>query len=97
MKLSKLLLLTLVTAGLTFGVTARAREAKGEETIDLNSLPATVQTAIKDKTAGAEIVRVKREDDADGKWNYEVLIKKEGKETEWEFNPKGKFVREHKQ
>ncbi|HEU0209094.1 MAG TPA: PepSY domain-containing protein [Candidatus Udaeobacter sp.] len=96
MKRSNLLVIALVSAGLSLGVTAQAHEAMGEA-VDMNSLPAAVQKAIKDKTAGGEIVRVKREDDPNGKWNYEVLIKKDGKETEFEFDPSGKFLKQHKE
>jgi hypothetical protein len=95
MKRSNLLVIALVSAGLSFGMIARAHEAKGEA-VDFSSLPAAVQQAIKDKTAGGEIVRVKREDDANGKWNYEVVVKKDGKESELEFDPNGKFLKKHK-
>lgn len=95
MKTSKLLVVALVSAGLSIGVTARAHDANGE-VVDLKSLPAAVQSAIKDKAAGGEVVRVKREDDPNGKWNYEVLIKKDGKETQLEFDPSGKFLKTHK-
>jgi uncharacterized membrane protein YkoI len=96
MKTSKLLLVALVSAGISLGQTAKGHEANGE-VVDLNSLPATVQSAIKDKASGGEVVRVKREDDANGKWNYEVLIKKDGKETEFEFDPSGKLLKSHKE
>lgn len=49
--------------------------------VSLNSLPAAVQETIKDKAAGGEIVQVKREDDANGKWNYEVVVRTNGKES----------------
>jgi hypothetical protein len=45
--------------------------------------------------AGGEIVEVKREDDRDGKWNYEAVVKKEGKELMFEVAPDGKFVKKH--
>jgi uncharacterized membrane protein YkoI len=42
-----------------------------------------------------KIVRVQREDDKSGKWNYEVVVKTDGKEWGFEVDPKGKFVKKH--
>jgi len=56
---------------------------------------AVVQKTVKEKAAGGEIVEVKREDDRDGKWNYEAVVKKEGKELMFEVAPDGKFVKKH--
>ena len=56
---------------------------------------AAVQQTIKGKAAGGEIVRIKREDDANGKWNHEVVVKTNGKESGFEVDPNGKFVRQH--
>ena len=61
----------------------------------MKSLPADVQQTIKEKAAGGEIVKVLREDDPDGKWNYEVFVKTSGKEAGFEIDPNGKFLREH--
>ena len=36
-----------------------------------------------------------REDDPDGKWNYEVLAKENGKESKFEVDPNGNFVKQH--
>jgi hypothetical protein len=36
-----------------------------------------------------------REDDSDGRWNYEVMVKSEGKEMAFEVAPNGDFVRKH--
>jgi hypothetical protein len=38
---------------------------------------------------------VKREDDADGRWNYEVVARTNGKEWGFEVDPNGKFVKKH--
>jgi uncharacterized membrane protein YkoI len=38
---------------------------------------------------------VRREDDANGKWNYEVVVKENGKESGFEVDPRGKFLRQH--
>jgi hypothetical protein len=36
-----------------------------------------------------------REDDPDGKWNYEVFVKANGKESGFEVDPNGNFVKSH--
>ena len=42
-----------------------------------------------------EIVGVRREDDANGKWNYEVVVRTNGKEWGFEVDPNGKFLKKH--
>lgn len=94
MKTRSLLVAAVVSAALTLGVSAQAGEHKGE-TVELKSLPAEVQKTINEKAAGGQIVKVQREDDKDGKWNYEVIVKSDGKEWGFEVDPKGKFVKKH--
>ena len=94
MKTKNLIVGAIVSAGLAFGVSAHAGEHNGE-TVDQKSLPAAVQKTIEEKAAGGEVVRVLREDDKDGKWNYEVVVKSNGKEWGFEVDPKGKFVKKH--
>jgi uncharacterized membrane protein YkoI len=94
MKIRNLILTAAVGAGLMFGLSAQAGEHKGE-VVDQKTLSAAVQKTIKEKAAGGEIVRVQREDDKDGKWNYEVIVKTDGKEWGFEVDPKGKFVKKH--
>ncbi|HEV2840243.1 MAG TPA: PepSY domain-containing protein [Chthoniobacterales bacterium] len=94
MKMKHLLLTAAVSAGLMFGVSAQGGEHKGE-VVDQKTLPAAVQKTITEKAAGGEIVRVQREDDKDGKWNYEVIVKTDGKEWGFEVDPNGKFVKKH--
>ena len=94
MKTTNLLLAAVVSAGLAFGVTAWAAEAKSEM-VDLKTLPAAVQKTINEKAAGGKIVKVQREDDKTGKWNYEVVVKTDGKEWGFEVDPNGKFVKKH--
>lgn len=94
MKIKNLLLATAVSAGLMFGLSAVAGEHKGE-IVDQKTLPAAVQKTITEKAAGGEIVRVQREDDKNGKWNYEVIVKTDGKEWGFEVDPNGKFVKKH--
>jgi len=36
-----------------------------------------------------------REDDANGKWNYEVVVRTNGKKSAFEVDPNGKFLKEH--
>jgi uncharacterized membrane protein YkoI len=94
MKTTRLLLAAVLGSGLAFGVSAQAKEQMGEM-VELNSLPVAVQQTIKEKVAGGEILRVKREDDSNGKWNYEVVVKTSGKEWGFEVDPRGKFLRKH--
>ena len=93
-KTTRGLLAAVIGAGLAFGVSAQAKEQMGEM-VELKSLPAAVQQTINEKAAGGEIVRVKREDDANGKWNYEVVVKTNGKEWGFEVDRNGKFLKKH--
>ena len=79
---------------MAFGLAAQAGQHKGE-TVDMKTLPTAVQKTITEKAAGGKIVRVEREDDKNGKWNYEVLVKTDGKEWGFEVNPDGKYVKKH--
>jgi uncharacterized membrane protein YkoI len=90
MKTMKLLLAAVVSAVLAFGMAAQA-----SETVDMKTLPAAVQKTITEKAAGGEIVQVGREDDKNGKWNYEVVVKTDGKEWGFEVDPSGKYVKKH--
>jgi uncharacterized membrane protein YkoI len=38
---------------------------------------------------------VQREDDKNGKWNYEVIVKTDGKEWGFEVDPNGKYLKMH--
>jgi len=86
-------LAALVSAGVALTATAQMTRQPGEE-VDLTSLPASVQQTIKQKAAGGEVIRVKREDDANGKWNYEVVVQTNGKESGFEVDPNGKILQE---
>ena len=94
MKTTKLALVAMIGAGLAFSTAAQAKEQKSEM-VDMKSLPAAVQKTISEKAAGGEIVRIQREDDSNGKWNYEVVAKTNGKEWKFEVDPNGKFVKKH--
>jgi uncharacterized membrane protein YkoI len=88
-------LAALINAALAFSVAAQAKEPVAGEMVQVQSLPANVQQTIKDKAAGGEIVRVKREDDSNGKWYYEATVKTNGKQWHFEVDPSGKFVEKH--
>ena len=88
------MLTAMVGVGLACSAIAQLKEQPGE-VVELRSLPASVQQTINQKAAGGEIVQVKREDDANGKWNYEVVVKTNGKESGFEVDPNGKLLRQH--
>jgi uncharacterized membrane protein YkoI len=94
MKTTKAVLAIAISVGLTLGVAAESGKHPGEK-VDLKSLPAAVQNTIKEKAAGGSVVKVMREDDPDGKWNYEVFVKASGKESKFEVDPNGNFVKQH--
>jgi uncharacterized membrane protein YkoI len=94
MKTAKALLAIGIGVGLTLGAAAEPGKHPGEK-VDLKSLPESVQKTINEKAAGGQIVKVVREDDPDGKWNYEVFVKANGKESLFEVDPNGNFVKQH--
>ena len=94
MKTTKAVLAMAISVGLTLGAAAEPGKHPGEK-VDLKTLPASVQKTVNDKAAGGQVVKVLREDDPDGKWNYEVFVKANGKESGFEIDPNGKFVRQH--
>jgi hypothetical protein len=94
MNTTKAVLAIAIGVGLILGAAAQPGKHPGEK-VDLKSLPASVQNTINQKAAGGSIVHVIREDDPDGKWNYEVVVKANGKESGFEVDPNGKFVKEH--
>ena len=94
MKTTKAVLAVAIGVGLTLGAAAQPGKHPGEK-VDLKSLPATVQETIKEKAAGGDIVKVLREDDPDGRWNYEVLVNANGKESGFEVDPNGTFLKQH--
>jgi uncharacterized membrane protein YkoI len=94
MQTTKALLIMAIGVGLTFGAAAQTGKHPGEK-VDLKSLPAAVQQTIKEKAAGGKVSKVVREDDPDGKWNYEVFVTANGKESGFEVDPNGQFVKNH--
>jgi uncharacterized membrane protein YkoI len=94
MKTMNLLLTAVVGAALTLGSIAWAGENRSEA-VELKTLPTPVQKTIAERAAGGKIVRVQREDDKNGRWNYEVVVNTEGKEWGFEVDPNGRFVKKH--
>jgi hypothetical protein len=94
MNTRKAVLAIAIGVGLTLGATAQPGKHPGEK-VDLKSLPASVQETIKEKAAGGNITKVLREDDPDGRWNYEVFVTANGKASGFEVDPNGKFVKNH--
>jgi uncharacterized membrane protein YkoI len=95
-KATRRLITAIVGVGLACSAAARPKEQPGE-VVELKSLPASVQQTINQKAAGGEVVQVRREDDTNGKWNYEVVVKTNGKESGFEVDPNGTFLRQHNQ
>ena len=81
----------MIGACLAFSVAAQEPLQPGEM-VGLKSLPGSVQQTINQKAAGGEIVGVGREDATNGKWNYEVVVRTNGKEWGFEVDPNGKFL-----
>src|ERR1700752_1753006 len=88
MKTSKLLAVTAVGAGLSFGVAAQGRE--NEQSVSSSDVPAAVQQAAEKQTKGAKIVRWEKEGA-----NYEAVVDKNGKEWGFAFDANGKFLKKH--
>ena len=94
MKTTKAVLAITIGVGLSLSMASEPGKHPGEK-VDMKSLPEAVQKTIKEKAAGGQVVKVLREDDPDGKWNYEVFVKASGKESLFEVDPNGNFVKQH--
>ena len=94
MKTTTAVLTLTIGVGLSMSMAGEPGKHPGEK-VDVKSLPEAVQKTIKDKAAGGNVVKVMREDDPDGKWNYEVLAKVNGKDSKFEVDPNGNFVKQH--
>ena len=94
MKTTKAVLAIAIGVGLSLSAGAQPGKNPGEK-VDLKSLPSSVQQTIKDKAEGGKVTKVLREDDPDGKWNYEVFFTANGKESGFEVDPNGQFVKNH--
>ena len=92
MKTQSLIAAGIISAGLTFGVTA---QAKHEETqVEMKDLPVAVQTTIKDKAGSDQILRIEKET-RKGKESYEAIVNKDGKETAIQVDASGKYLGTH--
>jgi hypothetical protein len=94
MKTTTAVLTLTIGVGLSMSMAGEPGKHPGEK-VDVKSLPEAVQKTIKDKAAGGNVVKVMREDDPDGKWNYEVLAKVNGKDSKFEVDPNCNFVKQH--
>ena len=91
MKTKNLFIATVVSAGLTFGVTAQAKEEKHQEqTINSSDVPAAVQSAAQTQAQGGTIVRWEKEGA-----NFEAVVEKNGKQTGVEMDANGKVLSKH--
>ena len=90
MKINKLIVATLVSAGLAFGVTTQAKEKEEQETISSSDVPQAVQQAAQAETKGGAIVRWEKEGS-----NFEAVVEKNGKQTGIEIDANGKVVSRH--
>jgi hypothetical protein len=93
-KMTKAGIAAAICAVFFLSAAVQGAEQPGEK-VDMKSLPTSVQQTINQQVAGGEIVQVKREDDANGKWNYEVIVRTNGKESAFEVDPNGKLVKKH--
>lgn len=94
MNTTKAILTIAIGVGLTLSAVAQPGKNPSEK-VDLKSLPASVQDTIKQKSEGGKVTKVVREDDPDGKWNYEVFVTANGKASGFEVDPNGQFVKNH--
>ena len=91
MKITNLLVATVVSAGLAFGVAAQAKEKKHEEeTVSAADVPAAVQETAEKQAKGGKIVRWEKEGA-----NYEAVIDKDGKEWGVKIDANGKMLSKH--
>src|SRR5882762_9667869 len=91
MKTTNLIVAVLVSAGLTFGVAAQAKERKHkEENVNSSDVPAVVVKAAENQAKGGKIVRWEKEGA-----NYEAVIEKNGKQWGFQFDANGKMLSKH--
>ena len=91
MKTTELFTIAAVSAGLAFGVVAKAHEkGEKEESISNSDVPQAVQQAAEKQTKGASIVRWEKEGA-----NFEAVVSKDGKEWGYKFDGNGKLLGKH--
>ena len=69
---------------------------ENEETVQMSSLPAAVQTTIKDKAGSNEIVKIEKKTE-EGKTVYEAVVSKKGKEWSIDVDANGKFLKQYQE
>jgi uncharacterized membrane protein YkoI len=84
-----------VIGSLACPVLLTAAEEK-EEIVQMSSLPAVVQTTIKDKAGSNEIVKIEKKTE-EGKTVYEAVVNKKGKEWSIEVDANGKFLKQYQE
>jgi len=92
MKTQNLIVAGIISAALTFGVTAQAKHEEAQ--VEMKDLPAAAQTTIKDKAGSDQILRIEKET-RKGKECYEAVVSKDGKETAIRVDPNGKYLGTH--
>jgi plastocyanin len=91
MKMEKLFIAAVVSAGLAVSVAAQAKEkAHEEQTISSSDVPASVQQAAQMEAKGGTIVRWEKEGA-----NFEAVIDKKGKQIGVEIDANGKVLSKH--
>ena len=80
-----------VSAGLTLGVAAQAKEKEHEEqSINSSEVPAAVQSTAQTQAHGGTIVRWEKEGA-----NFEAVVEKNGKQIGLEIDANGKLLSKH--
>ena len=94
MKTQNLIAAGIISAALTFGVTAQAKHEEAQ--VEMKDLPAAVQTTIKDRAGNDQILRVEKET-RKGKECYEAIVNKDGKETSIRVDTTGRYLGTHEE
>jgi hypothetical protein len=92
MKTQNLIAAGIISAGLTFSVTAQGYHQ--ETQVEMKDLPTAVQTTIKDQAGNDQILRIEKET-RKGKECYEAIVNKNGKETAIRVDTGGKYLGTH--
>ena len=91
MKAKNIVTAAAVSAALSFGVAAQAKEKEHEEQVIKSSeVPAVVQSAAETQAQGGTIVRWEKEGA-----NFEAVIDKNGKQIGLEIDANGKLLSKH--
>src|ERR1700748_1031568 len=91
MKAKNIVTAAAVSAALSFGVSAQAKEKQhGEQVSNSSEVPAVVQSAAQTQAQGGTIVRWEKEGA-----NFEAVIDKNGKQIGLEIDANGKLLGKH--